>query len=357
MKIGRKKTHSVAWLNTAFCLLLCSNLALASDGLIETRLALMQGSAVAKAVIKFFGKEGAEEASEYLAKQGGRELAERVGQAALREGGEEAAEKVALYASKYGPEALSALDNAPSLAPLLSALDELPEAQLRNALTRLSAGTAGRELAETVSRHGAPALRSELLHPGVGGMLVRVLGNEGAELASKMSANQAVSLARHADDLAKLPLSQRSGVLSLLRSDAERMVGFMGRFASANPGMTLFTAATTTVILAEPDRILGGDEIVFDADGNPVVVSKAGIAGRTLAAGGEAAAHVSMNYLRPLYITVLTFIGAFAALWMLLKLYHLNRRERQLTESMVQAAALESHSEVETIEGTVSKGE
>ena len=92
--------------------------------------------------------------------------------------------------------------------------------------------------------------------------------------------------AQHADDLAKLPASQRQSVLAILRSDTERMVGFMGRFAADNPGKVLFTAATTTVILAESDRILGGDEIVFEADGNPIVVTKAGLMGRTLDSGG-----------------------------------------------------------------------
>ena len=39
---------------------------------------VMSGTAVARAIMKYFGKEGTEEATEYLARQGGRELAERV---------------------------------------------------------------------------------------------------------------------------------------------------------------------------------------------------------------------------------------------------------------------------------------
>ncbi|WP_146518362.1 hypothetical protein [Stieleria varia] len=292
-------------------------------------------TSVAKAVAKFFGKEGVEEASEFLAKKGGRELVERVSSAAAREGGEEAVEQVALLTSKYGPEALAALDNAPSIAPLLSAVSELSETQAKSALARLAAGTTGKELAETVVKHGSSALRSELLHPGVGGMLVRVFGEEGAELATSLTSKQAIAMGRHADELAQLPITQRNGILSLMRNDAERMVGFMGRFVEANPGKTLFTAATTTVILAEPDRILGGEEIVFDADGNPIVVSKSGIAGRTLQAGGEAVAHASTNYLRPLFLTVLAFISVFATLWIALKLMHINRREK-LKTAMLQ---------------------
>ncbi len=44
------------------------------------------------------------------------------------------------------------------------------------------------------------------------------------------------------------------------------------------------------MILAEPDRILGGDELTFDSDGNPIVISKQGLAGRTIAATGASAA-------------------------------------------------------------------
>ncbi|QDV88087.1 hypothetical protein [Planctomycetes bacterium TBK1r] len=308
-------------------------------------LGVLSGTSVARAILKYFGKEGTEEATEFLARQGGREMAERVGAAAVREGGQETAEQVGRLASKYGPEALTALDNAPELTPLLAALDELPESQVRAALARLSAGPAGRELAQTVGRVGVSALRSELKHPGVGGMLARVLGDDGAELATKLTSDQAIVVGRHADDLAALPTTPRNGVLSLLRNDAERMVGFMGRFAADNPGKTLFTAATTTIILAESERILGGDEIVFDAEGNPIVVSKAGIAGRTMKAGGEAIAHVSVNYLQPLFLTVIAFVVTFATLFLSLKLWHTHQREKLLT-----AATLK---EPETIEGSV----
>lgn len=313
------------------------------------RSGVLSGTAVARAIMKYFGKEGTEEATEYLARQGGREVAERVGAAALREGGEEATEQVSRLAAKYGPEALTALDNGPQLGPLLKALDELPESQVQQALARLSAGSAGRELAETVGRVGVSALKSELKHPGVGGLLARILGDEGAELATKLTTDQAVAVARHADDLAALPAAPRNGVLALMRNDAERMVGFMGRFAADNPGKTLFTAATTTIILAESERILGGDEIVFDAEGNPIVVSKAGIAGRTMKAGGEALGHVSMNYVRPLFFTALAFIGTFATLFMTLKLWHTHQREKLLTATM--------HAEPETIDASAVKKE
>ncbi len=170
-------------------------------------------SSVARSIAKYFGKEGAGEATEYMAKKGGKQLVERVSRAAVAQGGDDAVEQVAKLVSKHGPEALTALDNAPSILPVISALSEIPESQAKAALARLAAGAAGRELAESVTKYGAAALRSELQHPGVGLALVRSLGDEGADLASKLSSEQAIAIGRHVDDIAKLPPAQRAGLL------------------------------------------------------------------------------------------------------------------------------------------------
>lgn len=292
------------------------------------------GSSVLKSLTRYFGKEGTEEATEYLAKSGSRELVERVASTASREGGEETVERVSKLVGDYGPDALKALDNTPSLVPVLNAIDELPAEQAKLALSRFAAGQQGRELAEAVTKFGGKALRSELKHPGVGLVLVRTLGDDGVDLAARLGDDQAIAVARHSNDIATLPPAQRDGVLSLLRSDAERVVAFMGRFAEANPGKTLFTVATTGIILAEPERILGGDEIVFDAEGNPIVVSKSGLMGRTIAAGGNVAEHVSDKYIRPLFFAVASFIAVFAGFLAIIKLWHLNRREQLKTKAV-----------------------
>lgn len=291
-------------------------------------------TSIAKSIARFFGKEGTEEASEYLAQRGGRELMERVAAAASREGGEAAVDRVAKLTAEHGPEALAALDNAPQMLPVLNALDSLPPAEVKQSLVRLAAGSSGRELAESVQRYGTAALRSELRHPGVGLTLVKSLGDDGAELAARLTDDQAITVARHADSIATLPAQQRQGVLALLHSDADRMVRFMGRFAEANPGKTLFTAATTAIILAEPERILGGDEIVYDAEGNPILMSKAGLLGRTFDAGGSVAEHISERYVRPLLFAIAAFIGAFVGLLAVLKLWHVHRRDQLKTRHM-----------------------
>ena len=294
---------------------------------------LLMSRSMAKAIAKYFGKEGAEEAAEYLAKQGGKQIAERVAAKAAQQGGEEVVEQVAKYVGKHGPDALRALDNVPSVGPIISALSEIPEAQAKAALARLAAGTTGRELAEAVGKYGGKALASELKHPGVGMALVRALGSDGAELAAKMTSEQAVALAKHADDIAKLPIAQRNGVISLIRQDIGKVLGFFGNFVKANPTKSLFTVAATTVILAEPERILGGDEIAFDAEGNPVLISKKGIAGRTIEATGQAAKHISDGYVQPVFQTVLAFVATFFALWLALKLWHAHKREQLKTKA------------------------
>ncbi len=286
------------------------------------------GSSIARAIAKYFGKEGAQETTEYMVKRGGQELVTRVTGTAARQGGDEAVQQVAKLAAKHGPEALAALDNSPSIMPILRALDELPPSEVSTALARLAAGVPGRELAESVSRFGVAALRSELLHPGVGMVLVRSLGDDGADLAARLSSDQAIALTRHADDIAKLPAAQRAGVLGMLRSDADRMVSFIGRFVEANPGKSLFSVAATTVILAQPERILGGDEVVFDAEGNPIVVSKAGLVGRSMDAGGDVAAHVSEKYLQPVFLAVMAFVGVLAAIWSIIKIWQFRMLKR-----------------------------
>ena len=336
MKIGRRMLMilCITWMGTSLAPVSAAARGLADPTVTggSPRVIPAVASSVAKAILKYFGKEGSEEAAEFLSQKGSQELLERVTSKAAKEGGDEAMEQVAKLAGKHGPEALAALDNVPNLLPIMKVLDELPPGQINAALVRLAAGKPGRELAEGIGKFGLAALRSELKHPGVGLSLVRNFGEEGAELAARLTTDQAVSVGRHADQIARLPTAQRNGIMALLRNDTERVIGFLGRFVQANPGKTLFTVATTTVILAEPERILGGDEIVFDAEGNPIVVQKAGLVGRTVEAGGVAAEHVSERYLRPVFLAIMAFLGTFAVLWMGIKLWHVNAREKQRTQ-------------------------
>lgn len=239
--------------------------------------AIVPGSGV---LVRSLAKHAGEEGAEKLSKEVGEATLERLTVKLAGEGGQEATERVASLTVKYGPDVIRAVDNAPSATTVLKAVNELPAEQMPVAFGRLAAGSQGRELAETVVEHGAGALRSELAHPGIGGALVRKLGGEAAEIAPTLTKDQAVTLASHADDIAKLPKEQRESIMAWIRYDTERVLAWMGDFVKQNPGKTLFTVATTTVILSESDRILGDYEWVVGADGVARLEPKPGLVER-----------------------------------------------------------------------------
>lgn len=288
-----------------------------------------------QATARFFGKAGAREIGEELAEYGGETFVRSMAQRLLREGGEEALEKVVALTAQYGPDVLRAFDNSPSPTTLLRALDEVPSDQVGPAIRRLSAGRPGQSLATLVQSHGADALRIEIAHPGVGVRLVQNLGDDGIRLSQRLGRDEAITVARHAEDIAKLPSDQKGNVLRLLHEDTKRMVEFLGRFVERNPGKTLFTAATTTIVLANAESVLGGDDIILDEDGNPQVVSKPGLLGRT---ARTTASHV----LRPVVDVVITVIVMGASAWISVKLWCAYRMHRlQLTLAEQTAAVKE----------------
>ena len=274
-----------------------------------------------KGVARYFGKESAKELGQELAQYGGKEAARKLASRLVHEGGEEGLQRASAFAAQYGPDVLRALDNAPSTPTLLRALDDLPTQDVAPALRRLSAGSQGRMLATIVERHGSGALRAELAHPGLGGQLVQWLGDDGVKLAASLNRNQAITLTQHADDIGKLAAAQRTGIVRLFYDDTKGMIAFIGHFTNDHPGKVLFTAATTTVILANADRILGGADIVLDSDGNPMVVSKPGLIDRLVE-------RVADGVLRPLLSVLLPIIAIGAALWIAIKLWPMYRLQR-----------------------------
>jgi len=284
------------------------------------------GATIVRAVTNYFGKESASEATEWLTKKGGKEVAERLTTKATTEGGEATVEQIAGLAGKYGPDAVRGLDNVPALRPVLGAIDELPESQIGPALARLGAGRSGKELADTVTRYGAGAIRAELKHPGVGVRFASSLGDEGIAIAEKLTTAQAIAIGRHVDDIAKLPPTQRNALLLMISEQSDRFATFVGDFIKQNPGKTLFTVSGTTVVLANKDAILGGDEIVFDKDGNPVVMSKQGLVER---AASRATTEVSNRVVSPL-VNVFVPLGAIVvAGFSGIKLYGVWKRQQR----------------------------
>lgn len=277
------------------------------------------GEAIVRSLGGYFSRNGGRQLAEELAELGGDAAVGNLARKVLAESGEEGIEQLASLAGKFGPDAVRALQQADNVAPVLKAISDLPEAMAGPALRRLAAASAPKELTEAVSRYGASALRAEVAHPGMGGKLVGSLGNDGILLAEKLSSEQLLQVARHAEDIAKLPIAQRESILQMMRSDTKAMVSFLGRFVEKNPGTTLFTAAGTGIILAESERILGGDEIVFDKDGNPHLVSKPGTIGRSI---DQAADRV----LNPIFNWLLPIVAAAFSLFLAIRLWFFYQR-------------------------------
>jgi hypothetical protein len=322
---------AAAWIN-----ILPLSLPLAAQGTLVRE----GGEAVVRSLGSYFSRNGGRQLAEELAELGGDAAVGNLARKVLTESGEQGVEQLATLAGKFGPDAVRALQQADSVAPVLKAISDLPEAMVGPALRRLAAASAPKELTEAVSRYGASALRAEVVHPGMGGKLVGSLGDDGILLTEKLSSEQLLQVARHADDIAKLPTAQRESVLQMMRSDTKAMVSFLGRFVEKNPGTTLFTAAGTGIILAESERILGGDEIVFDKDGNPHLVSKPGTIGRSIDQAADRVLNPILNWLLPIVAAALSvFLGIW--LWFFYqrgKMQH-RRRDRSLPPA-VQAKHL-----------------
>lgn len=242
------------------------------------------GSSLLKGLGKFLGKEAAEGSAEKLAKGVSQEAADRIATRLLKEGGEQAVDRAAELTAKHGPDVIRALDSTTNPAAILKALDDLPiPADVGKAATKLAAGEAGEELAGLTTKYGSRMLSAEIKHPGLASTYAKSLGDDGLELSLKLNRNQALEIGRHLDDISKLPPELRSQVLVLARESPEGFAKMTRDFVQKHPGKVLFTVAATTVILANPQAILGdaenpgwlerGFELAADRTLTPVVTA------------------------------------------------------------------------------------
>lgn len=212
-----------------------------------------QGAVVAK-----FASEVGQSLAQRAGSAAGRELAEIGGETAVREilqeaekeGGEVLVAKLAQWAGSHGAVALQAAKGAPKL--VAEAVEKLPKELAENGLRAIAKEPA--VMHSLLRESGQEALEAAAKHPGIGTQIATKLGREGAEVAAKASDTAALSLARHADDLAKLPAAERSGFLRLMKSAPEKCVQFLGK----HPVGTL-TAAVVISFLANPDAYLGSN--------------------------------------------------------------------------------------------------
>lgn len=236
-------------------------------------------SALLKALGRYVPGKALKEGGELLGREVGEEVVDRVATRVVREGGEESLEQVTKLVAVHGPEVVRAIDNAPDAMPVLKALNGLPAEDVAAAATRLAAGKTGRELAEITVQRGTAALSAEVAHPGVGARIVRVWGDDGADLAGRLSRDEAITLGQHVDDLATVTPTQRKQLLAVIKEHHDRFFQWLGGFIADNPGSSIGSATFLAVFLPNAERILGGDEVVIGPDGEPRVVRKSGLLG------------------------------------------------------------------------------
>ena len=209
-------------------------------------------------------RQGGKEAARDLAEMGGRVAVKEVLENAAREGGESLVQRTVAYGVEHGPAALRAISRSPRAT--VAALDGLAP-ELRGPALRALAREP--ELVQgLVARFGSEGLEAAGRHPGVGGILAEKLGPGGIDAARSLTTDQAIILARHADEVAALAPAERATFMDLLKRAPGRVVDFLEK----HPKTTL-AAGGAALLVAAKDDILGTAGINGSA-GRPGLVEK-----------------------------------------------------------------------------------
>jgi len=203
---------------------------------------------IAEALAKNAGKKAA---SRELTKFGGEKALQASLEKAVKEGGEELAGKVIQYGKKHGLSAVKAIDHSPAL--YVKALDGIPPNLVKGALAAVE-----REpqiITQLVKTHGPDALRVAVEYRGVGVQIVSKLGDDGIRVAKHLSGEQqAITIAKHADSIAKLPAADKAKVMDKLCRSTKSSVDFLEKHPK-----TLLTAAGLAAFLASKDKLIGDE--------------------------------------------------------------------------------------------------
>lgn len=197
-------------------------------------------------------------------------------------------ERVARYASRFGPPALRAVERSP--ARMIRALDGLPPDLVAPALR-----AAAREpelTARLVGEYGKGALEITALRPGVGASLVEKLGADGITIGRKLTTDQAVTLARYADDIAALPPGERNQLLNAMTQAPVKVLDYL----ESHPKV-LFTAGGVAAIVAAKDNLLGRPAPATTQETPP-----AGLVERVISGIGD-------RFAAPLKVVVVILVG------------------------------------------------
>ncbi len=293
---------------------------------------------LSEALAQHIGKSSGKLALKEIAELGGEAALREVGERVVREGGEASLDTLLRFTKVYGKEALKAVQHSVSSPRLLSALDELPADALGPAIRRLASPNVGKQLAEAVEQLGSQVLICEVRHPGIGGQIVSTLGSTVSPLIQGATRDQAVLVARYADEVAALSEPGRAMVTEMIAKQFNGFTSFLGKFASKNPKAVLFTGASLIALESQAERILGGDEILLDEDGRPIVVQKPGLVRTSLDSVSRNLAEPAASVGRNLALAVGLPVGIGLAVL-------IARRRRPNTRSRVSSS--KAHTKVQ----------
>lgn len=271
--------------------------------------------AVAKEIAEVIGRRagtGGAEAAAALARFGGESAVRESLERAAVEGSEALVRRVAALADRHGVEALSAVRAAPggAVGAVVDAVEALPSDMVRPALAALSREADGSALAALAARHGSAALEAAVRQAGVGASLIGALGEDGVRLSRTLSRDQALSVARHAGDIAALPPAERAGVVRVLLDQPGRAAAFLDK----HPRFFLIAGAGA-LFAANADKFLGEDaRVVIGPDGKPVLLQAEGWLERAV--------------VKPALRWLLPTAAALLVAWGGIKLLFVWRRER-----------------------------
>jgi len=270
---------------------------------------------LAEYIGKKFGREGVQE----LATLGGKEAVEELLERSTKEGGDALVSKVVSLTQRQGPIAIRVLRLSPKA--FADALDGMPDDVARSALRATERDPL--QMTKIVQNFGQRGLLTEVKHPGVGASLVSKLGDDGLAISERVTTDQAITLTRYADDIARLPAGDKATAVAALQKAPARIVEFLER----NPKF-MITAATVGTLVAVSDKALAPTVITeYGPDGKPIRTTSRGPADT-----------VSQNAAWPMATVVLIVAIPLAGamlLWLLVRVYWswIRNRNRALSEA------------------------
>ena len=219
---------------------------------------LAQGGAIVRAAEELgevLLRRGGTEAAQELAKLGGQKAVQELMEQAMKEGGETLMKQTAALAEKHGVLALNALHGAPGT--VVKALDGIPAELAENGLRAIASQRA--VMQSMVKEFGSTALETAAKHPGLAGPISSSMGREGLDIARQVTTQEARILARHADDIAKLPIAERTAVMDLIKRSPGKVLTWLEK----HPKLLVAGAVTGGVVLARKELFGEGDSPGF----------------------------------------------------------------------------------------------